>query len=244
VDFVFLFTFKQLIHLILFPLSNKLINALAKIKMINLFLLLSCVKLRPDTFIEMAGVMSNIWLCEVCMPNLMKYVPVSSSHANDVATFDAVEERLIPICDLFDAATVSAADANDRHRFNLHELLESRLSLAALGVEKVSSSLLDGGRLYAGGETEKTFGEVDQKDVQHHHGRFANRNRLIITNMPVRPESRLIDCLGLLVSIYSMVILQPVDDQSSVYCCSCFCEICFSLAAVWGVLLVLFALRK
>jgi hypothetical protein len=31
--------------------------------------------------------------------------------------------------------------------------------------------------------------------VQHHHGRFANRNCLTITNMPmpVRPQSRLID---------------------------------------------------
>jgi hypothetical protein len=158
----------------------------------NAWFHVSCTSLRADTFIEMAGVKSSIWLCEVCMPNLMKYVAVSSSQANDVATLDAVEERLTAICDRFDAATVSAADAQDRHCSNLREL-ESRLSLAAQGVEKVSSSLLDGSYVNQGGVPEKAFGEGAQKDVQHHHGRFANRNRLIITNMPVRAESRLID---------------------------------------------------
>jgi hypothetical protein len=56
---------------------------------------------------------------------------------------------LTAICDRFDATTVSAVDANDRRCSNLREL-ESRLSLAAQGVEKVSSSLLDGRRVNPG----------------------------------------------------------------------------------------------
>jgi hypothetical protein len=74
------------------------------------------------------------------MSNLMKYVPVSSSHVNDVATLDVVEERLSAICDRFDAPNVSAVDTFDRHCSN-HRELETRLSVEC---EKVSSSLLDG----------------------------------------------------------------------------------------------------
>jgi uncharacterized protein (UPF0262 family) len=59
-----------------------------------------------------------------------------------VATLDAVKERLIAICDRFDAATVSAVDALDRRCSYIREL-ESRLCLAAQRGEKVSSSLLD-----------------------------------------------------------------------------------------------------
>jgi hypothetical protein len=117
----------------------------------------------------------------------MKYVPVSS----DVVTLNSVEEKLTAICDQFDASTVSAVDVHDRHCSNFCEL-ESRLSLAAQGGEKVSSSLLDGSLVNPEGEPEKMFGEVGQKDEQRHHGRFANRNCFIITNMPVCARSRLI----------------------------------------------------
>jgi hypothetical protein len=41
-EFCYIFIFKQLVYLILLPLSNELINALAKIKLINQFLLPSC----------------------------------------------------------------------------------------------------------------------------------------------------------------------------------------------------------
>jgi hypothetical protein len=103
------------------------------------------------------------------------------------------KERLTAICDRFDSASVSAVDAHDRHCSNLREL-ESRLSLTAQEGEKVSTSLLSGSNVNLGGEPEKTSGKVGQEDVQHHHGRFANRNRLIITNMRmVRTGSRLID---------------------------------------------------
>jgi hypothetical protein len=87
------------------------------------------------------------------------------------------------------------------------------LSLAAQGGEKVWSSLLDG-RLVnpdPDGEPEQTFGEVGQKGEQHLHGRFANQNCLIITNMPVCAGSKMIDDIlalsRLLVLIYSMVML-------------------------------------
>jgi hypothetical protein len=93
---------------------------------------------------------------------------------------DTVEERLTAICKRFDVATVSAVGVYERHCSNFREL-ESRLSSAAQGGEKVSSSLLDGSHENLGGEPKKTF------------GRFANRNRLINTNMPVREGSRLID---------------------------------------------------
>jgi hypothetical protein len=90
--------------------------------------------------------------------------------------------------------------------------------LAARGVEKVSSSLLDG--VNPGGVAEKKFSVVNQKDVQHHHGRFANRNRLIITHMPVRPESRLIDDILALSWAIGFDLqygdIDPVDEQSSV----------------------------
>jgi hypothetical protein len=64
------------------------------------------------------------------MPNLMKYFPVSGLQVNDVATLDAVEERLTTICDRFDAPNVAAVDTFDRHCSN-HEL-ESRLSSSLL----------------------------------------------------------------------------------------------------------------
>jgi hypothetical protein len=43
--FWYIFIFKQLIHLILFPLSNELIKALANIKVINHFLVPSCTNI-------------------------------------------------------------------------------------------------------------------------------------------------------------------------------------------------------
>jgi hypothetical protein len=63
VDFHIFFIFKQLIYLILFPLSNELINILAKIKLINHFLLPSCT-----------NVVCNCAVCtRKCIP--MAYVP-------------------------------------------------------------------------------------------------------------------------------------------------------------------------
>jgi hypothetical protein len=106
----------------------------------------SYTSVRPDIFIEIAGVLASIWLCEVCMPNSMKYVPVSNACANERCGYFGcfvVDERITAIYDGFDATTISAVNAYDRHCSNLR-LLESRLSSAATGSEGISSLLLVG----------------------------------------------------------------------------------------------------
>jgi hypothetical protein len=37
-----------------------------------------CTSLENDVYVEMAGSDVSIWLCKVCLPNLVKYIPVSS----------------------------------------------------------------------------------------------------------------------------------------------------------------------
>jgi hypothetical protein len=74
----------------------------------------SYTSVRPDLFIEIAGVLASIWLCEVCMPNLMKYVPVSNACANERCGYFGcfvVDERTTAIYDRFDASTISAVNA-------------------------------------------------------------------------------------------------------------------------------------
>jgi hypothetical protein len=38
-----------------------------------------CTSLKTDVYNEMAGSDVSIWLCKVCLPNLVKYLPLSSS---------------------------------------------------------------------------------------------------------------------------------------------------------------------
>jgi hypothetical protein len=110
-------------------------------------------------------------------------------------TYDNVEERLAAICKRFDAATVSAVGVyTNRHCSNFREL-ESRLSSAALGGEKVSSSLLDGSHENLGGEPKKTF------------DRFANRSVKDLGWLTTFWR-----CHGLLVLIYSRVMLIPTTS--------------------------------
>jgi hypothetical protein len=70
-----------------------------------------CTSFKNDVYIQMAGNDVGIWLCRVCLPNLVMYLPVSKS---------AVKRRhgdnaITTLCEKVDAIAVAGREANSRH---------------------------------------------------------------------------------------------------------------------------------
>jgi 16S rRNA G1207 methylase RsmC len=96
--------------------------------------------LENDVYIEMAGSDVSLWLCKVCLPNLVKNLAVSSS----VFTLSDMEKGFTTLCDKFDAIAVASRDADARHCASL-SLLQAKVPQIAekserqiAGVMKVS----------------------------------------------------------------------------------------------------------
>jgi hypothetical protein len=65
----------------------------------------------------------SIWLCKVCLLNLVKYLPVSSS----AFTLGDMEKGFTMLCDKVDAIAVAGREADARHYASLL-LLQAKVS--------------------------------------------------------------------------------------------------------------------
>jgi hypothetical protein len=74
-----------------------------------------CTSLKNDVYIQMADSDVSIWLCKVCLPNLIMYLPVSSSvvkrrHGDNVE----MAKGHTTLCDKVDAIAVAGREADAR----------------------------------------------------------------------------------------------------------------------------------
>jgi hypothetical protein len=79
--------------------------------------------LKNDVYIEMAGFDVSIWLCTVCLPNLVMYLLVSSS----VVALVAMKEGLKTLCEKVDVIVIAGREADARHFASL-SLLQAKIS--------------------------------------------------------------------------------------------------------------------
>jgi hypothetical protein len=81
-----------------------------------------CTSLENDVYVEMGGSDVNIWLCKVCLPNLVKYLPVSSA----AFALGDMEKGFTTLCDKIDAIAVAGREADARHCASL-SLLQGKV---------------------------------------------------------------------------------------------------------------------
>jgi hypothetical protein len=79
--------------------------------------------LETDVYIEMAGSDVSIWLCKVCLTNVVKYLPVSSS----AFALGDMKKGFTTLCDKVDAIAVASREADALHCASL-SLLEAKVS--------------------------------------------------------------------------------------------------------------------
>jgi hypothetical protein len=68
-----------------------------------------------DVYIEITGSDVSIWLCKVCLSNLVKYLLVLSS----TFALDDMEKGFTTLCDKVDAIAVAEREADARHSVSL-----------------------------------------------------------------------------------------------------------------------------
>jgi hypothetical protein len=144
-----------------------------------------CTSLKNDVYIEMAGCDASIWLCKVCLPNLVKYLPLSSS----ASALGDMEKSFTTLCDKVDAIAVASGEADARHCASL-SLLQAKVSEIA---EKSERHIAEVMKVSMGSQnTQRNKPAVNQMSAAVSN-RTANYNRLIITNLPMLQGTRLID---------------------------------------------------
>jgi hypothetical protein len=81
-----------------------------------------CTSLANDVYVEMAGSDVSIWLCKMCLPHVVKYLPLSS------ATFalSDMKKGFTTLCDKVDAIAVAGREAEPRHYARLSLLHASK----------------------------------------------------------------------------------------------------------------------
>jgi hypothetical protein len=134
-----------------------------------------CSELAVATHIEMLKDTSSLWLCWACLPNLMKYLPTT-----DAIDKSKVKVELMSVNDRVSKFLESGRLAVAQHSANLR-VLEVKLSESIKQIAR-SASLQVLRR--SGAE------RMDRAPLKN---RAENHNRLIITNLPVTDEGRLID---------------------------------------------------
>jgi hypothetical protein len=82
-----------------------------------------CTSLENDVYVEMASSNVSIWPCKVCLPNLVKYLPVSSA----AFAFGNIAKGSTTLCDKVDAIAVAGREADARHCASL-SLLQAKVS--------------------------------------------------------------------------------------------------------------------
>jgi hypothetical protein len=135
------------------------------------------------THIEMLKDTSSFWVCGACLPNLMKYMPTTDAtdkNCDVTDALDAVKVELMSVNDRISITLESGRLAVAQHSANLM-VLEVKLPESIKQIAR-SASLHVLGR--SGAE------RMDRVPLKN---RAENHNRLIITNLPVTDEGRLID---------------------------------------------------
>jgi hypothetical protein len=152
-----------------------------------------CTSLKNDVYMQMASNSVSIWLCKVCLPNLVMYLPVSKSAVKrrhgDYGDNGDMEKGLTTLCDKVDAIAVAGREADDRHCASL-SLLQTKVAEITEKSERLMARVMVNMR-----------SQIDQKDkpTDYHQlsaavsNRTTNYNRLIITSLPVLEGHRLID---------------------------------------------------
>jgi hypothetical protein len=123
----------------------------------------------------MAGSDVSIWLCKVCLPNLLMYLPVSSSKVN--RRHGDMEKGLTTLCDMVDANAVAGREADARYCASL-SLLQAKVSeIAEKSERQIAQVMVSMGSQLSAAVSNRT----------------ANYNMQIITNLPMLEGHRLID---------------------------------------------------
>jgi hypothetical protein len=151
-----------------------------------------CTSLKNDVYMQMASNKVSIWLCEVCLPNLVMYLPVSKSAVKrrhgDYGDNGDMEKGLTTLCDKVDAIAVAGREADDRHCASL-SLLQAKVSEIAEKSERQMAQVMAN----MGSQNVQENKPTDYQLSAAVSNRTTNYNRLIITNLPVLKGHRLID---------------------------------------------------
>jgi hypothetical protein len=153
--------------------------------------------LKNDVYIEMAGFDVSIWLCTVCLPNLVMYLPVSSS----VMALGDMKKGLKTLCDKVDAIAIAGREADARH-FASFSLLQAKISEIAERSERQIALVMVSLGSQNVGNNKPTVYQLSPAVSN----RTVNFNRLIIMNLPLLKRTRLIDII-LALTRYSVVKL-------------------------------------
>jgi hypothetical protein len=146
-----------------------------------------CTSLENDVYVEMTGSDVSIWLCKVCLPNLVKYLPVSS------ATFALgdIKKGFTTLCDKVDAIAVAGREADALHCASL-SLLHAKVSEIAEKSERQIAGVM---KVSMGSQNVQWIKPADYQLSTTVSNRTANYNRQIFTNLPMLEGIRLIDVI-------------------------------------------------
>jgi hypothetical protein len=136
-----------------------------------------------DTFVRLSSDADSIWLCAECLPNLVKYLPTTSTNVNIPDISNAAVERIQEICGQTNAVLSSCGQSISQHFTNLR-LLELKMTEAIKTVKNLNAST---------SAPQKSQTVPSSAPVQL--DRSANLDRLIITNLPTLHDGRLIEII-------------------------------------------------
>jgi hypothetical protein len=148
---------------------------------------LPCSGVVLETFVNLRSNPDSVWLCATCLPNLLNFLPdtvslgapaiTHGSPVMDGLTSPGIFEDLSKkICEQIDKTLVDCKQSIVQHATNFR-LLEKKL---ADSIEKVKVPV----------------SRQDEHAWSADHGgtsRFANQNRLIVTNMPIAPAGSVVN---------------------------------------------------
>jgi hypothetical protein len=149
-----------------------------------------------DVFACLTVDADSIWLCADCLPNLIKYLPGSVSTAattvDSTALSSAAVDKIEDMCGRTNAVLTSCHQSFAQHCDNIR-LLELKMSEAIKSVEKLNVSLT----------TPQQTSPLPSA-ASSTSDRNTNVDRLIITNLPILQESRLIESVVALAHRFEM----------------------------------------
>jgi hypothetical protein len=180
--------------------------------------------LKNDVYMQMNSNKVSIWLCEVCLPNLIMYLPVSKSAVKrrhgDYGDNGNMEKGLTTLCDKVDAIAVAGRKADARHCASL-SLLQSKVSEIAEKSERHMARVMV---TVSMGSQSTQKNKPDYQLSAAVSSRTANYNRLIITNLPVLDEHRLIDNILALARFIGVELrYSDIDHCNQLSGSSCVC---------------------
>jgi hypothetical protein len=160
-----------------------------------------CTDLSDETYAALDGEKKSIWLCCECLPFLTRFLPkaASCSCASVNAAVDAVMSTVVKkidnVCKERDSAVASHQQSISQYQSNMR-ILEKKISEM---MEVASSKILPptepvGPPQNSPDDISNTTEKAGRR-ANEEADRDANRDRLIITNMPVVPDAYLPDAI-------------------------------------------------